>query len=141
MVDMEERKRKRYKSSGDSSFNTRESGEGNINLNNMVGDEEDEMEEVRRGRPMGRDQAKKKEKAGMSSASSTTSFDVEKLTKLMAIEHAMASDPYNAKKDKGVSVYHLVEEVHLMFQKKKRLGDKRKPKEADAKALNKIKIS
>nr|GFA54736.1 hypothetical protein [Tanacetum cinerariifolium] len=97
-VDKEERKSKRYKSSDDSSFNTRESGEGSLNFNNMVGDEEDKVEEVRQGRPMGRDQAKRIEKSGTWLASSITSFDLEELTKLMDNEYAMASDPYTAKK-------------------------------------------
>ncbi|GJV46733.1 hypothetical protein Tco_1436945 [Tanacetum coccineum] len=39
----EEHKSKSYKSSDDSSFNTRESGERNFNLNSMTGDEEDEV--------------------------------------------------------------------------------------------------
>ncbi|GJS41602.1 pullulanase 1, chloroplastic isoform X1 [Tanacetum coccineum] len=38
--------------------NTRDSGEGNFNLNSMTRDEEDEVHEVRPSRPMGRDQAK-----------------------------------------------------------------------------------
>ncbi|GKA15545.1 hypothetical protein Tco_0695292 [Tanacetum coccineum] len=42
MQDKEERIRKRYKSSDESSFNTRESGDGNFNLNITTGDEEDE---------------------------------------------------------------------------------------------------
>nr|GEU97392.1 hypothetical protein [Tanacetum cinerariifolium] len=50
---------KRYKSNGSSSFNTKDSGEGSINLNTTVGTEdENEMEEVhevRRPKPMGRD--------------------------------------------------------------------------------------
>ncbi|GJZ31803.1 reverse transcriptase domain-containing protein [Tanacetum coccineum] len=80
MVDMEERKRKRYKSSGDSSFNMRESGEGNINLNNMVGDEEDEMEEDLRGRPCsGPMQRRKREVGDVVGILSTTSFDDTKL--------------------------------------------------------------
>nr|GEW70809.1 zinc finger, CCHC-type [Tanacetum cinerariifolium] len=53
MLKREELKNKRYKLSGSSSFNTRESGEGCINLNTTVGDEEDEVEEVRRPRPIG----------------------------------------------------------------------------------------
>ncbi|GKA43995.1 hypothetical protein Tco_0736719 [Tanacetum coccineum] len=42
MQDKEERIRKRYKSSDESSFNTRESGDGIFNLNITTGDEEDE---------------------------------------------------------------------------------------------------
>ncbi|GJW14090.1 RNA-directed DNA polymerase, eukaryota [Tanacetum coccineum] len=52
MQKREEKMNKRYKSTGSSSFNTRESGEGGINLNTTVGDEEDEVEEVRRPLPM-----------------------------------------------------------------------------------------
>ncbi|GKA20123.1 hypothetical protein Tco_0700112 [Tanacetum coccineum] len=76
-------KSKRYKSSGDSSFNTRESGKGSFSLNNTPWDEEDEVHEVRPSRPMGWDQAKRKWKAGTSSASSTTGFNVKSLAKLM----------------------------------------------------------
>ncbi|GJU01878.1 hypothetical protein Tco_1112216 [Tanacetum coccineum] len=43
----EEHKSKRHKSSNDSSFNTRKSGEGGINMNSTTGDEEDEVQEVR----------------------------------------------------------------------------------------------
>nr|GEX64697.1 hypothetical protein [Tanacetum cinerariifolium] len=67
-----EKKNKRYKSSGSSSFNTRESAEGSINLNTTVWDEKDEVEEVRRSRPIGIDQAKRKAKAGSSAATRTT---------------------------------------------------------------------
>ncbi|GKB04903.1 hypothetical protein Tco_0833098 [Tanacetum coccineum] len=51
MQEGEEKKNKRYKSSGSCSFNTRESGEGSINLNSTVGDEEDEVQEVRHDVP------------------------------------------------------------------------------------------
>ncbi|GJR48009.1 hypothetical protein Tco_1316112, partial [Tanacetum coccineum] len=88
----EEHKSKRYKSSHDSTLNTRELGDGNFNLNNMVGDEEDEVQEVRLSRSIGKDQAKRKGKAGTSLASSTTGFDVESLAKLMV------NDQYNVKK-------------------------------------------
>ncbi|GJW14091.1 hypothetical protein Tco_0018224 [Tanacetum coccineum] len=98
MQEREEKMNKRYKSSGSSSFNMRESGEGSINLNITVGDKEDEVEEVRRPRPMGKDQAKRKMKAG-SAASSTTAFGVESLAKMMANEYVMASDPYNVQKN------------------------------------------
>ncbi|GKC94007.1 hypothetical protein Tco_1159449 [Tanacetum coccineum] len=77
MRSREEKKSKRYKSSDESSFNMRESGEGNFNLNSTIGDEEDEVEEVRPSRPISKDLAKMKGKAGMSSKSSTTGFDVE----------------------------------------------------------------
>ncbi|GJW99066.1 hypothetical protein Tco_0180874 [Tanacetum coccineum] len=103
MADRDERKSKRYKSSDDSSFNMRESGKGNLNLNTKAMDEEDEVDEVRRSRPIGRDQAKRKAKAGTSSTSSATSFDVEALDKLMANEYPMASDSYNAKKDQEMT--------------------------------------
>ncbi|GKG13736.1 RNA-directed DNA polymerase, eukaryota, partial [Tanacetum coccineum] len=82
--------------------NTKESGEGSINLNTTVGDEEEnKMEEVRRPRPMGRDQAKRKMKAG--SASLASSFDVEALAKMMASEYVMASDSYNIQKNQEIS--------------------------------------
>nr|GEX10897.1 hypothetical protein [Tanacetum cinerariifolium] len=60
---------KRYKSSGSSSFNTKDSGEGSINLNTTVGTEDEnemeEVQEVRRPKPMSRYQAKKKMKRGL----------------------------------------------------------------------------
>nr|GEX41530.1 phospholipase-like protein [Tanacetum cinerariifolium] len=96
---------KRYKSSGSSSFNTKDSGEGSINLNNTVGTEDEnemeEVQEVRRPKPMGRDQAKRKIKGG--SASSASSFDVRELAKMMAREYVMASDPYNTQKNQEMS--------------------------------------
>ncbi|GKE11973.1 hypothetical protein Tco_1415524, partial [Tanacetum coccineum] len=52
---------------------------------------EDEVQEVRRSRPIDRDQAKRKSKAGTSSTGSTNAFDVESLAKLMAKEYAMAT--------------------------------------------------
>ncbi|GJV61254.1 reverse transcriptase domain-containing protein [Tanacetum coccineum] len=61
----------------------KESGEGSINFNTTIEDEEEnEVEEVRRPKPMGRDQAKRKMKATLES--STSSFDVEALAKMMA---------------------------------------------------------
>ncbi|GJX62192.1 hypothetical protein Tco_0295092 [Tanacetum coccineum] len=77
MEKREEHKNKRYKLSGDSSFNTRDSGEGSLNLNSTTEDEEDEVQEVRPSRPIGRDQTKRKGKTGTSSTFSTTGFDVE----------------------------------------------------------------
>ncbi|GKC11575.1 ribonuclease H-like domain-containing protein [Tanacetum coccineum] len=101
----EDGKNKRYKSSGPSSFNKKDSGEGSINLNTTVGSEDEneveEVEEVRRPRLMGRDQAKRKMKAG--STSSTSSFDVAELAKMMASEYVMASDPYNIQKKQEMS--------------------------------------
>ncbi|GJX47537.1 hypothetical protein Tco_0272727 [Tanacetum coccineum] len=85
MADREEKKRKRYKSS--SNINTKESGECSFNLNTMAGDEEDEVEEVCRSRPIGTNQAKRKRKAETSSTSSI-SVDVEAL----ANEYLMASE-------------------------------------------------
>ncbi|GKB53773.1 RNA-directed DNA polymerase, eukaryota [Tanacetum coccineum] len=99
----EDGKNKSYKSSGSNSFNTKDSGEGSINLNTTVGSEDEneveEVEEVRRPRPMGRDQAKRKMKA----TSSTSSFDVAELAKMMASEYVMASDPYNIQKKQEMS--------------------------------------
>ncbi|GKD10073.1 hypothetical protein Tco_1189758, partial [Tanacetum coccineum] len=67
-----------------------------------VEDEEGhEVEEVRRPKHMGRDQAKRKMKAG--SASSASSFDVEALAKMMASEYVMASDSYNIQKNQEMS--------------------------------------
>ncbi|GJZ60769.1 hypothetical protein Tco_0616585 [Tanacetum coccineum] len=84
MQDKEERMRKRYKSSDESSFNTRELGDGSFNLNSSAGDEEDEVQEVHQSHPIGRDRAKRKAKARTSSAGSTNTFDGESLAKLMA---------------------------------------------------------
>ncbi|GKE31586.1 hypothetical protein Tco_1450908 [Tanacetum coccineum] len=81
--DKEERSSKSNKSSGESLFNTRESGDGNFNLNSTIRDKENEVQEVRRSRPIGRDHAKRKVIAETSSASSTNAFDVESLAKLM----------------------------------------------------------
>ncbi|GJU91224.1 carbonyl reductase [NADPH] 1-like protein [Tanacetum coccineum] len=82
-----------------------DSGEGSINLNTTIGSEDEneveEVEEVRRPRPMGRDQAKRKMKAG--STSSASSFDVAELAKMMASEYVMASDPYNIQKKQEMS--------------------------------------
>nr|GEZ24539.1 hypothetical protein [Tanacetum cinerariifolium] len=98
MQETEDDKNKRYKSSGSSSFNTKESGEGSINLNTTVGDEDEhKVEEVCRPKPIGRDQAKRKMKAG--STSSATSFDVEALAKMMASDYVIASDSYNIQKN------------------------------------------
>ncbi|GJR25180.1 RNA-directed DNA polymerase, eukaryota [Tanacetum coccineum] len=102
MKERNDGKNKRYKLSGSSLFNTKESGEESINLNTTVGDEaENEVEEVRRPKPMDRDQAKRKMKAG--SASSASSFDVEALAKMMANEYVMANDPYNIQKNQEMS--------------------------------------
>ncbi|GJR11869.1 hypothetical protein Tco_0794521 [Tanacetum coccineum] len=96
---------KRDKSSDSSSFNTKDLGEGSINLNTTVGiEDENEIEEVRevhRPKPMGRDQAKRKKKGG--SASSESSFDVGELAKMTASEYVMASDPYNTQKNQEMS--------------------------------------
>ncbi|GJX17570.1 hypothetical protein Tco_0218402 [Tanacetum coccineum] len=103
LQEREDKKNKRYKSSDSISFNTKESREGSINLNTTVRDEEDEVEEVRRSRPIGRDQAKRKAKAGSSLAGSKNAFDVESFTKMMANEYVMASDPYNVQKSQQIS--------------------------------------
>nr|GEW13973.1 hypothetical protein BVC80_1833g150 [Tanacetum cinerariifolium] len=63
--------------------------------------EVEEVKEVRRPRPMGRDQAKRKMKAG--STSSTSSFDVAELAKMMDIEYVMVGDPYNIQKKQEMS--------------------------------------
>nr|GEY20670.1 ribonuclease 1 [Tanacetum cinerariifolium] len=96
---------KRYKSSGSSLFNTKDSGEGSINLNTGVRtkdeNEMEEVHEVRRPKPMGRDQAKRKMKGG--SASSASSFNMRELAKMMASEYVMVSDPYNTQKNQEMS--------------------------------------
>ncbi|GJT42754.1 hypothetical protein Tco_0951469 [Tanacetum coccineum] len=65
LQEREEKKNKRYKSSDSSSFNMRESGEGSINLNNTVGDEEDEVEKVRRSRPIWQRPSKQESESGV----------------------------------------------------------------------------
>ncbi|GJW37721.1 hypothetical protein Tco_0060641 [Tanacetum coccineum] len=85
-----------------SSFNTRESGEGSINLNTTVGDEEDEVEEVRRPRPISRYQEKRKAKAG-STTGLANAFDLESLAKMMANKCVMANDSYNVQKSQEMS--------------------------------------
>nr|GEV83029.1 hypothetical protein [Tanacetum cinerariifolium] len=87
-----EHKSKRYKLSGDNSFNMRESKDGSFNLNSTTEDEEDEVHKVRPSHPIGRDQTKKKGKAGTSSASLTTGFDVESLSKLIVNEYEMVNE-------------------------------------------------
>ncbi|GKD06720.1 hypothetical protein Tco_1181694 [Tanacetum coccineum] len=67
-------------------------------MNSTTRDEDDEVQQVCRSRPIDRDQAKRKAKAGTSWAGSTNAFDVESLAKLMANEYAMVIDPYNVQK-------------------------------------------
>ncbi|GJS42274.1 hypothetical protein Tco_0567317 [Tanacetum coccineum] len=93
LEEIQEEQSKRHKSSDDSSFNVRGSEDGNFYLNNTAGDEE-----VRPRRPIGRDRAKRREKAGTSATSSTTGFDVESLAKLMVKEYAIVTKPYSVQK-------------------------------------------
>ncbi|GKD46520.1 hypothetical protein Tco_1271165, partial [Tanacetum coccineum] len=53
--------------------------------------------------PIGWDQAKRKWKAGTSSASSTTGFNVKSLAKLMVNEYAIVNDPYNVQKGQDMT--------------------------------------
>ncbi|GJY60534.1 hypothetical protein Tco_0461191 [Tanacetum coccineum] len=101
---LEEKKNKRYKFRGGSRIVSQHevSGEGSINLNTTIGDEEDEVEKVRRPRLMGRDQAKKKAKV-RSAAGSANAFDVESLANMMANEYVMTSNPYNVQKSQVMS--------------------------------------
>ncbi|GKA18554.1 RNA-directed DNA polymerase, eukaryota [Tanacetum coccineum] len=105
MQEGEDGKYKRYKSNGSSSFNTKDLGEGSINLNTTVGTEDEnemeEVQEVRRPKPMGKDQAKRKMKRG--SASSASSFDARELAKMMASEYVMATNPYNTQRNQEMS--------------------------------------
>nr|GEV69319.1 serine acetyltransferase 1, chloroplastic-like [Tanacetum cinerariifolium] len=73
-------------------------GSSSSQLNFHDGNEVKEVEEVRRPRPMGRDQAKRKMKAG-----STSSFVVAELEKMMASEYIIASGPYNTQKKQEMS--------------------------------------
>nr|GEW80953.1 hypothetical protein [Tanacetum cinerariifolium] len=109
----DEQQSKRHKSSDDSSFNTRGSGEGSFNLNSMNGDEEDEVEEVRPSRPIIRDQAKRKGKAGTLSASSTTGVDVESLAKLMVNEYPTVSERYSVQKGQNMTELLQMEKMDL----------------------------
>ncbi|GKC02174.1 glutathione S-transferase T3-like protein [Tanacetum coccineum] len=68
------------KSSGSSSFNT-ESGDASINLNNIVANDDDEVQEIRR--PMGRDKAKAVAKNKGSKASTSSTMNDDALTKLV----------------------------------------------------------
>ncbi|GKC26748.1 putative reverse transcriptase domain-containing protein [Tanacetum coccineum] len=75
---------KRYKSSGSSSFNI-ESEEASINLNtNVGGNDEDEVQEIRR--PMGSDKARDAAKKQWSRASGSSSKNNEALARLMVTE-------------------------------------------------------
>nr|GEU50738.1 UBN2 domain-containing protein [Tanacetum cinerariifolium] len=94
MKEREEKKNKRYKSSGSSSFNTRDSGKGSINLNSTVGDKEDEVQEVHQSHPIVRDQEKRKAKAGSSSTCSTNAFNVGSLA--MIVENYKGSVIYQS---------------------------------------------
>nr|GEY61239.1 hypothetical protein [Tanacetum cinerariifolium] len=123
MEKMEEHTSKRYNSGSNSSFNTRESGEGSFNLNITTRDEEDEVQEkedevqeVLSSRPMGRDQAKRKGKAGTSSTSSATSFDDEWLAKLMVNEYANVSGRYNVKKGQEMTELLQMKKKELEFK-------------------------
>ncbi|GKE62981.1 hypothetical protein Tco_1513348, partial [Tanacetum coccineum] len=58
----DDNKSKRYKSSGDSSFNMRDSGEGSFNLNSTAENVENEVQKVHPSRPMGRDKQREKGK-------------------------------------------------------------------------------
>ncbi|GJR45412.1 early light-inducible protein [Tanacetum coccineum] len=75
MQERDERMRKRYKSSGESSVNTSESGDNIFNLNNTAVEEEDEVQEVRQSCSIGRDQVKRKAKTGTSSADRLHRYD------------------------------------------------------------------
>ncbi|GJY77333.1 hypothetical protein Tco_0482449 [Tanacetum coccineum] len=61
-------------------------------------EKKDEAEEVCRSHPIGKDEAKRKDKVVTSLRSSTTSFDVGASAKLMANRYVMTNDPYNATK-------------------------------------------
>ncbi|GKB33866.1 hypothetical protein Tco_0873267 [Tanacetum coccineum] len=60
----EEHKSKRYKSNDDSSFNTKELGEGSFNLNSTTRDKEDEVQEVQRQKGLGHDRVIADDKDG-----------------------------------------------------------------------------
>nr|GEY70083.1 hypothetical protein [Tanacetum cinerariifolium] len=77
--------------------------EGNFYLNSTTEDEEDKVEEVRPSRPIGRDRAKRKEKARTSSTSLTTGFNVESLAKLMVKEYATITEPYSVQKGQNMT--------------------------------------
>nr|GEV44833.1 hypothetical protein [Tanacetum cinerariifolium] len=88
----DEKNNKRCKSSDYSSFNMRDLGEGNLNLNTIAGDEEDEVHKVCPSHPMSRDQVKRKWKG---TTSSIDGVDLETFPRLMVNAYAMVNDPYN----------------------------------------------
>nr|GEU41142.1 hypothetical protein [Tanacetum cinerariifolium] len=89
-----QKKNKRYKSLGSSSFNMTQSAKGSLNMNMQCGgDKKNNVHEVQR--PMGRDTTKKKWAASLPS---TTSGNEEKLARLMVIKYANLNDSYNVKK-------------------------------------------
>nr|GEZ83978.1 hypothetical protein [Tanacetum cinerariifolium] len=65
----------------------RDLGEGDLNLNTIAGDEEDEVHKVRPSHPMSRDQAKRKWKG---TTSSTDGVDLETFSRLMVNAYAMS---------------------------------------------------
>nr|GEX78099.1 hypothetical protein [Tanacetum cinerariifolium] len=77
-------------------------------------EDENEVEEVGRPKPMGKDQAKRKMKAGP--ASSICSFDVEALAKMMASEYVMASDPYTVQKNQEMSELLKIKKQELKLK-------------------------
>ncbi|GJX89733.1 RNA-directed DNA polymerase, eukaryota [Tanacetum coccineum] len=85
---------------------------GSFNLNNTTEDEDDEVQEVRPSHPIGRDQTKKKGKAGTPSVSSTAGFDVESLAKLMV------NDPYNIQKGENMTELLQMKKMEMEFKAK-----------------------
>nr|GEY08051.1 hypothetical protein [Tanacetum cinerariifolium] len=75
-----------------------------------LGDEEDEVEKVGRSRPIGRDQANTKMKAG---SSATNAFHVESLGNMMAAEYVMDIDSYDLQKSQKVSNLLRIKEQEL----------------------------
>ncbi|GKB78399.1 hypothetical protein Tco_0945294 [Tanacetum coccineum] len=78
--------------------------EGMITIHNAGCDnEEDEWQEVRISRPMGKDQAKRKGKGVSSAASSTSGIVMEALVRLTVNEYAMVNDSYNIQKGQNLT--------------------------------------
>nr|GEV85464.1 hypothetical protein [Tanacetum cinerariifolium]GEV86943.1 hypothetical protein [Tanacetum cinerariifolium] len=89
-----------------------------FNLNSTVGNEEDEVHEVCPSRPIGRDEAKRKEKAETSSTSLATDFDVKSLAKLMVNEYACVNDLYNVKKGEEIKMELELKAAELEIRRK-----------------------
>ncbi|GJW73534.1 zinc finger BED domain-containing protein RICESLEEPER 2-like protein [Tanacetum coccineum] len=114
-----QKKNKRYKSSGSSSFNTSQSTKGSLNMNMQCGDDkENDVQEVQR--PMGRDTTKNKWAA---SSASTTSGNDETLARLMVIKYANLNNPYNVKKTQNWEALEIRKNVSKLKEQELRMRE------------------